>query len=171
MRESSLLGRGYHVFCDRFSLSLNWPKLYELNQRTFLTGTIRSNRRLPATIKDANVDSGTTHFMWQDDHLLAAHNGSNSRRPVRLFSTAISADSSEGMPQIIKPYNSSMDGVDDADMQLSFYSNTRKSLKVWKKWPSTFFNACCSMHMCCTNLTPQGKWLAVSSFARRWLTG
>lgn len=37
--------------------------------------------------------------MCQDDHLLAAHKGSNSRRPVRLFSTAISADSSEGVPQ------------------------------------------------------------------------
>lgn len=98
---------------------------------TFLTGTIRSNRRLPATIKDANVDSGTSHFMQHI--LLAAHKGSNSRRPVRLLSTAIFADSSEGVPQIIKAYNSSMGGVDGADMQISFYSNTRKSLKVWKK--------------------------------------
>lgn len=103
------------------------------NHTTFLTGTIRSNRRLPTTIKDANVDSGTTHFMRQGDHLLAAHKRSNSRRPVCLISTAISADSSEGVPKIIKAYNSSMSGVDGADMQLSFYSNTRKSLKVWKK--------------------------------------
>lgn len=103
------------------------------NHTTFLTGTIRSNRRLPTTIKDANVDSGTTHFMRQGDHLLAAHKRSNSRRPVCLISTAISADSSEGVPKIIKAYNSSMSGVDGADMQLSFYSNTRRSLKVWKK--------------------------------------
>lgn len=41
----------------------------------------------------------------------------------------------------IKAYNSSLVGFDGADMQLSFYSNTRKSLKVWKKWPSTCFNA------------------------------
>lgn len=67
------------------------------------------------------------------DHLLAAHKRSNSRRPDRLLSTAISADSSEGVPQIIRAYNSSMGEVDGADMQLSFYSNTRKSLKVWKK--------------------------------------
>lgn len=92
-----------------------------------------SNRRLPAMIKDAIVDSGTTHFMRQGDHLLAAHQRYNSRRHVRLLSTAISADSSEGVLQIIRAYNSSMDGVDGANMQLSFYSNTRKSLKVWEK--------------------------------------
>lgn len=131
LRESLLLGRGYHVFATVFSLPLNWPKLYET--RTFLTRTIRSNRRLPATIKDANVDSETTHFMKKGDHLLAAHKRSNSRRPDRLLSTAISADSSEGVPQIIRAYNSSTGEVDGADMQLSFYSNTRKSLKVWKK--------------------------------------
>lgn len=129
--ESLLLGRGYHVFATVFSLPLNWPKLYET--RTFLTRTIRSNRRLPATIKDANVNSETTHFMKKGDHLLAAHKRSNSRRPDRLLSTAISADCSEGVPQIIRAYNSSTGEVDGADMQLSFYSNTRKSLKVWKK--------------------------------------
>lgn len=132
LRESSLLGRGYHVFCDSFFTSIELAKALR-NHRTFLTGTIRSNRRLPATIKDANVDPGTTYFMRQGDHLLAAHKGSNSRHPVRLLSTAISADSSEGVPQIIKAYNNNMGGVDGADMQLSFYSNTRKSLKVWKK--------------------------------------
>lgn len=62
--------------------------------------------------------------MRQGDHLLAAHKRYNSRCPVRLLSTAISADSSEGLPQIIRAYNSSMGGVDGADMQLSFYSNT-----------------------------------------------
>lgn len=103
LRESPHLGRGYHVFCDRFFTSIELAKALR-NHRTFLTGTIRSNRRLPATIKDANVDHGTTYFMRQGDHL-AAHKGSNSRRPVRLLSTAISADSSEGVPQIIKAYN------------------------------------------------------------------
>lgn len=29
LRESSLLGRGYHVFATVFSLPLNWPKFYE----------------------------------------------------------------------------------------------------------------------------------------------
>lgn len=132
MRESSLFCRGYHVFCDSFFTSIELAKALR-NHKNFLTGTIKSNRRLPATIKDANVDSETTHFMRQGDHLLAAHKRSNSRRPVRLLSTAISAASSGGVPQIIKAYNSSMGGVHGADMQLSFYSNTRKSLKVWTK--------------------------------------
>lgn len=67
---------------------------------TFLTGTIRLNRRLPATIKDANVAPGTTNFMRQGYHLFAAQKGSNSRRPVRLLFTSIYANSSEGVPQI-----------------------------------------------------------------------
>lgn len=67
---------------------------------TFLTGTIRLNRRLPATIKVANIAPGTTNFMRQGYHLFAAQKGSNSRRPVRLLSTSIYADSSEGVPQI-----------------------------------------------------------------------
>lgn len=67
---------------------------------SFLTCTIRLNRRLPATIKDAIVDPGTTNFMRHGNHLFAAQKGSNSRRPVRQLSTSIYADSSEGVPQI-----------------------------------------------------------------------
>lgn len=84
LRESLLLGRGYHVFATVFFSSIELAKALR-NHRTFLTRTIRSNRRLPATIKDANVDSETTHFMKKGDHLLAAHKRSNSRRPDRLF--------------------------------------------------------------------------------------
>lgn len=89
----------YHVFCDSFLTSIELAKALR-NKRTFFTDTIMSNRRLPATIKDAKVDPVTTYFMRQSDHLLAALKGSNSRCPVRLLSTctAISADSSEGVP-------------------------------------------------------------------------
>lgn len=97
--KSSFLCRVYHVFCDSFLTSIELAKALR-NKRTFFTDTIKSNRRLPATIKDANVDPVTTYFMRQTYHLLAALKGSNSRCPVRLLSTctAISADSSEGVP-------------------------------------------------------------------------
>lgn len=50
---------GHACFCDSFFTSIELAKILR-NHRTFLTGTIMSNRRLPAMIKDAIVDSGTT---------------------------------------------------------------------------------------------------------------
>lgn len=132
LRESELLGRGYHVFCDNFFTSVELAKAL-LRMGTFLTGTIRSNRRIPSTIKEANVLPGNTIFMRQGRILLAAHKGMERKRPVRLLSTAIPSDLSRGVPAIVSAYNKNMGGVDGADMQFSFYSNMRKSLKVWKK--------------------------------------
>jgi hypothetical protein len=58
--------------------------------------------------------------------------GERSKRPVRLISTAISADTSRGVPEVVEKYNKSMGSVNGADMIMSYNSNNRKSLKVWK---------------------------------------
>lgn len=61
------------------------------------------------------------------------YRGERSRRPVRLIYTAISADICRGVPEIVKKYNKNVGGVDGADMLMSYYSNNRKSVKVWEK--------------------------------------
>jgi hypothetical protein len=132
MRESHLLNKGYHVYCDSFFTSLDLAKKL-LDKGTRLTGTLRGNRRLPRSIKEATVHPGTNIYMRQGETLLTAHRGEFSRRPVRLLSTGISADTRQGVPEVVKRYNKNMGGVDGADMVFSFYSNNRKSLKVWKK--------------------------------------
>lgn len=58
LRESSLLNNGYHVYCDNLFSSIDLPTKL-INKGTYFMGTIRSNRRLPQTIKNATVDPGT----------------------------------------------------------------------------------------------------------------
>jgi hypothetical protein len=132
LRESSLFNKGFHVYCDSFFSSIDLARKLR-NRGTYFTGTIRANRRLPQTIKDATVNPGTAVYMRQGDISLTAFRGERSKRPIRLISTAISADTNTGIPEVVKKYNKNMGGVDGADMIMSYYSNNRKSLKVWKK--------------------------------------
>ncbi|XP_069104900.1 piggyBac transposable element-derived protein 4-like [Argopecten irradians] len=133
LHRSNLLEKGYHVVCDSFFCCVDLAKRL-LEQGTYLTGTLRSNRKMPVLIKDAPVGPGETVYMRQGNVLTAAYkNQRNGKKAVRLLSTLATADRRHGMPDIVKSYNKNMGGVDEADMLMSFYSNNRKSVRVWKK--------------------------------------
>jgi len=50
-----------------------------------------------------------------------------------MLTTYCPVGETNGKPTAISVYNSFMGGVDLHDMMLSFYSDERKTVKVWKK--------------------------------------
>ena len=99
------------MVCDSFFCSINLS-----NSGTFLTGTARSNRPMPASIKRPAVAPGQIIYQRQVRILKAAHKPLNRQKPVRLLSTTCKARDVKGKPQIAKVYNELMSGVDEADM-------------------------------------------------------
>ncbi|XP_053408986.1 piggyBac transposable element-derived protein 4-like [Mercenaria mercenaria] len=135
LSNCNLLNKGYHVVVDGFFCSIDLAKRL-LQVGTYVTGTLRANRPMPITIKNARLDSGETIYMRQGEILITAYRPANRARakPVRLLSTAIAArDIHDRCPAIVHTYNHYMGGVDGADMLLSFYNGQRKTIKVWKK--------------------------------------
>ncbi|CAG2214196.1 unnamed protein product [Mytilus edulis] len=118
LNVSCLFDKGYHVFCDSFFSSLSLASELLLN-RTFMTGTLRSNRPMPQRIKTQNY---------------VRMNIQNKRKPVRLVSTFCKARvSPRGKPTAIESYSKNMGGVDRNDMFTAFYNDERKTVKMWKK--------------------------------------
>lgn len=109
---------------------------------TYLTGTLRSNRKIPLTIRNAHVGPGESVYVRQVEILAAAYRGRESKKPVRMIGTFINAANSNGKPKIIH-YNMNMGGVDGADM-IHFYNDNRKSTKVWKKLAINIIHRMCS---------------------------
>lgn len=72
LKNCNLLQKGYHVVCDWFFFDLA-RKLIELN--TYLTGTLRSNRKIPLTIRNAHVGPGESVYVRQVEILAAAYRG------------------------------------------------------------------------------------------------
>lgn len=143
LKNCNLLQKGYHVVSDSFFCSFDLArKLIDLN--TYLTGTLRSNRKMPLTIRNAHVGPGESVYVRQGEILAAAYKGRESKKPVRMISTFINAANSNGKPKIIQHYNMNMGGVDGADMMLHFYNDNRKSTKVWKKLAINIIHRMCS---------------------------
>lgn len=98
------------------------------------TGTIRKNRPMPITIKNANLDTNSTIYMRAGRILCMAHRGETAKKPVRLLSTLLTAGNLQnGKPRIVTAYNRNMGAVDLDDARLSVYDGERKTYKVWKK--------------------------------------
>ncbi|XP_033755737.1 piggyBac transposable element-derived protein 4-like [Pecten maximus] len=132
LQGSSLLHKGYHVFCDSFFTSLNLGhRLLQLN--TYLTGTLRKNRPMPHLVKDAN-QPGNTVYLRRGDFLCLSHFGADEKKPVRLLSTILPAQElGSGKPRVIASYNTNMGAVNMNDGILHSYGKQRKCQKVWKK--------------------------------------
>lgn len=143
MRRSNLLNKGYHIICDSFFCSLDLAKRL-LNLNTYITGTLRANRQMPLTIKNANIDVNETVYVRQGNILATAYKGRNGRKPVRMLSTYAHAASLNGKPAIIELYNKNMGGVDGADQLIHFYNDNRKSIKVWKKLAINLIHRMCN---------------------------
>ncbi|XP_033749217.1 piggyBac transposable element-derived protein 4-like [Pecten maximus] len=80
LRACELLYKGYHVVCDSFFCSINLARLL-LSKGTYLTGTLRKNRPMPKTVKEANPNPGQTTFMRSGDILCVAHRGEKANKP------------------------------------------------------------------------------------------
>lgn len=132
MRAANLLNKWYHIFCDSFFTSVSLVKQL-LDVRTYLTGTIRSNRKMPMMIKNATLARDESLFARQGDILACAYREREKRKIVRLLSSYHKAGVTDNKPTLISSYNTFMGGVDLNDMLTSFYEDGRKTTKLWKK--------------------------------------
>jgi len=98
----------------------------------FSQGTMRSNRQMPALIKNANPNPGQQMYARQGKVMLVAHKDAGRRKPVRVLSTAINARSENSRPAAVQHYNKTMGAVDYGDMLMSFYNAERNTIKVNK---------------------------------------
>ncbi|PNF29783.1 hypothetical protein B7P43_G10690 [Cryptotermes secundus] len=137
--------KGYHIFMDNFFMSIPLAKeLYKL--QTFITGTIRRNRKwLPAAFGN-KFQVGQTQYFCSGPILSVGYHEKNSQRfPVLLLSTHGQATEREysrvcrgnqktvKTPQIIQSYNKFMGGIDTSDMMLYSNIDERRTIKYWKK--------------------------------------
>lgn len=86
MKDSRLLGKGFHVFADSFFSSLNLANKL-LWERIYLTGTLRKNRPMPQMIKNARPQAGDAVYARQEQNMLCCFRDHNRQKPVTLVST------------------------------------------------------------------------------------
>lgn len=138
------LNKGYHLFTDNFFTSLHLAKSL-LKQNTYLTGTIRRNRKeIPPEAKKATV--GEAKYLAHKDILMCSFRDKKSKpNPVILISSNTDTDNvtikkkkrnfeyEKVKPSMIDDYNKYMGGVDESDKMLYVYLDERRTLKYWKK--------------------------------------
>ncbi|KAJ8311222.1 hypothetical protein KUTeg_011225 [Tegillarca granosa] len=104
LRNTNLLNKGYHVICDSFFSSLHLANKL-LEARTYVTGTLRKNRPMPQTIKNANPAPGSAIYMRKGQVVCLAYRGEEDKTPVRLLSTLLPAQElPTHRPRIIQQY-------------------------------------------------------------------
>ncbi|CAG2211267.1 unnamed protein product [Mytilus edulis] len=133
MSASNILNKGYHVFCDSFFCSQNLASRL-IQTTTYITGTLRKNRPMPNTIRNANPTPDNPVYMRKGKMLCAAFRDMDGKKPVRMLSTAFSAQHlPSGRPRIVNGYNKNMGAVDTTDAIMKAYGGHRKNRKPWKK--------------------------------------
>uniref|UniRef100_A0A673BR56 PiggyBac transposable element-derived protein domain-containing protein n=1 Tax=Sphaeramia orbicularis TaxID=375764 RepID=A0A673BR56_9TELE len=132
LRVSNLLNRSYHVVVDSFFCSHRLASaLFAFG--TYLTGTIRKNRDIPAAAKVAKPPVGRSTY-WRNGQSLLVAFREKASKVVRVLSTCAEARNVNNKPMVIADiYNPHMCGVDVHDQQLYVYHDERKTVKVWKK--------------------------------------
>ena len=152
------LPHGIHVYFDNYFAS---PELLlELKQNGFdATCTIRSNqnRNCPLKIKkqlkkegrgsfDYQSSDGIVIASWYDNTVVNLASHKCSVMPIHQvlrYSAEKKAHVHIQCPSIVKAYNKSMGGVDRCNMMLSFYRNTMKSRKWYKRLIFHLIDLCC----------------------------
>ena len=86
MKDSRLLGKGFHVFADSFFSSINLANKL-LWERIYLTGTLRKNRPMPQMIKNARPQAGDAVYARQRQNMPCCFRDHNRQKPVTLVST------------------------------------------------------------------------------------
>lgn len=148
LEMANLLRKGYHVFIDNFFTGIALAREL-LTKRTYVTGTIRRNRKgLPVGLKK-QLKPGEMSYFRKDELLGVAYRQKKSQKnPVLLLSTKSMATSTEVVarvrgapggrgpvtkPDVVLDYNDHMGGVDQSDMMLYAYLDERRTVKYWKK--------------------------------------
>ncbi|KAI4481552.1 hypothetical protein M0802_013949 [Mischocyttarus mexicanus] len=138
------LNKGYHLFTDNFYTSLRLAKSL-LKQNTYLTGTIRRNRKeIPPEAKKATV--GEAKYLAHKDILMCSFRDKKSKpNPVILISSNADTENvtikkkkgnfeyEKVKPSVIDDHNKYMGGVDESDKMLYVYLDEQRTLKYWKK--------------------------------------
>lgn len=132
VEEKWTFGAWIPCLSDSFSTSVELAKVL-LRLGTFLNGTVKYNRRISSTIRKPIYCQGTQYSCAKDVLCFL--------RPTRKWEETSCALFC-GVLAVISVYNKNKGGVDGADKQFSFHSNSRKLLKEWKKMPFTLFNKC-----------------------------
>ncbi|UYV67611.1 hypothetical protein LAZ67_5001367 [Cordylochernes scorpioides] len=121
VNNANLLDKGYHIICDNFYTSVDLAlDLYA--RRTYLTGTMRLNRRsLPSSIRSKKLQPSEKLYRFRDPVLLLRWREKRSqKKPVILLSTKMHASSDEvttasgrsvTMPAMVQEYNKGMGGI------------------------------------------------------------
>ena len=96
---------------------------------------------MPNTFRNANPDPSNPVYMTKGTVLCVAFRDADGKKPVRMLSTALSAqDLPSGRPRLVNSYNRNMGAVDTTDAIMKAYGGTRKNRKPWKKVLLHLFN-------------------------------
>lgn len=143
LTSCNLLRKGYHIFMDNYFTNIPLAK-YLYNLKTFITGTIRKNRKFLPKFILSRYGIGEKKYGRNGPLLCAGFREKmSSKNPVLLLSSYYEAidemlpkrkrDNEIPKPFIVREYNAYMGGVDVSDMMLYSYLDERKTIKVWKK--------------------------------------
>jgi len=128
-----------------------------------------------ADIRRAEINRNKTVYIRREPIIaLACKPPENRRKPVRMLTTYCPAGATNGKPTAISMYNSFMGGVDLHDMMLSFYSDERKTAKVWKKMALNIVRRMLlNVYILYDQTTADAPHLKPTPFypARRWAAG
>uniref|UniRef100_A0A1B0BN12 PiggyBac transposable element-derived protein domain-containing protein n=1 Tax=Glossina palpalis gambiensis TaxID=67801 RepID=A0A1B0BN12_9MUSC len=137
LKDSNCLNKGHHIFVDNFFTSVELAR-YLYSMGTFLTGTIRRNKKcIPDDLQQTNVNE--VKYFRNNEVLFCAFR--EKRLPVLLISTKAEDEDvtitknrhgreiSSKKPAIVQSYNVFMDGVDESDKMLYTYLDERRSVK------------------------------------------
>ena len=132
----------YHLFPDNWCNSLS-PTKYMLLQRTYITGTLRSDRTyIPVKVmkkklkkgemilKSLNDISHDKMIKWKEKRGVSMI--TNTFVPELVQSVNIHGNSKQKL-NTIHVYNQNMSGIDWSDQMLSYYSGLRKTVRWHKK--------------------------------------
>ncbi|XP_015189652.1 PREDICTED: piggyBac transposable element-derived protein 4-like [Polistes dominula] len=143
-------GKWHHFYMDNLYNSVVLAKEL-LFKQIRVCGTIRRDRELPDSLKNAKLKRSETLFKRQEEILLQLWQ-TLKNRVVRMISTIHNAEFVDSgkicrktgraiqKPGCIFDYNQHMKGVDRADQYLSYYPIFRKTLKWFKKVALYLFN-------------------------------
>ena len=148
------LGRNYHVYFDNFYTSYDLVHKFLL-KKTWSCGAIRVNWGwFSPDFIYKNADIGSSAFLKTDDGILAVHwkdkwdvfvvSAIHGNSEVRVQRHAQELTK----PSTIWEYNKYMGGVDKCDQYLSYYTVSRRSMKLWKKVFFWLLELCITNSMC-----------------------
>ncbi|XP_047359935.1 piggyBac transposable element-derived protein 4-like [Vespa velutina] len=138
LNESNCLNKEYHFFVDNFFSNIELAR-YLYSNNTYLTGTIRQNKKcIPDHLKTVNVNEAK--YFKDNNVLLCAYREKISvKKPVILISTKCEDKNVTGTkkrhdrekhsrkPAIFHSYNTFMDGVDESDKMLYTYLDEHRT--------------------------------------------